>query len=66
MPRKSNKYVPHCEVCQRVMNDVHVLTDMWRPGTLSPLRICSAQGCRGKANELGYFSTYQESHDSDR
>jgi hypothetical protein len=52
-------YLPHCEVCNRVMNDTATLTDMWESGELKPLRICAAGYCWGTANSKGYWSRYQ-------
>jgi hypothetical protein len=59
MPRKSTKYIPRCQLCGRMMNSAEDLTDMRKPGTLGPLRICSSQGCWEQANARGYLSSAQ-------
>lgn len=59
MPTKSARYVPRCELCDGVQNDVNVLTDMWSDGTPAPIRICSSQGCWDEANARGYLSSQQ-------
>jgi len=41
------------------MNDVDVLVDMWKPGTVEPLRICYAGACWEEANGRGYLSNSQ-------
>jgi hypothetical protein len=63
MPGKTAKYVPHCEICQKVQNDIYVLTEMWKPGVIEPLRVCSAQVCRDAAAARGYRSKYQQEAD---
>jgi len=60
MPKKTTKYVPHCELCQRVMNSSVDLTDMWKPGTNTPLYVCSSGKCWDEANSRGYFSKFQK------
>jgi hypothetical protein len=63
MPGKTAKYVPHCQICQRVQNDTYVRTEMRKPGVIEPLRICAAQGCWDEATARGYRSKYQQEAD---
>jgi len=53
--RKPEKYVPHCDLCDRIHNDVAVLVEVRKPGELFPLHICGNKKCRDHAESLGYY-----------
>lgn len=55
---KSKRYVPRCNLCNRVRNDVAVLMEVRKPGELFPLRICGNGKCIDHAASLGYYPAY--------
>jgi hypothetical protein len=43
-----------------MMNSFIDLTDMWKTGTLKPLRVCSSGKCWDDANASGFLSPHQK------
>jgi hypothetical protein len=55
MPRRVEKYVPHCDLCQRVHNDRVVLVEECKAGgDPALLRICGNKKCGDHAASLEY------------